>query len=61
MHWAQSGFHAAEPVASARSRSNEAIGQQVKANFIASDRTYGGRLARSCFEGVDYGLHRTSG
>jgi putative transposase len=40
----RSGFHAwlTRPP-SARSRSDEAVGQQVKASFAASDRTYGAR------------------
>ena len=45
---------------SARSRSDEAIGQRVRASFIASDRTYGARRVwRDLLaEGVDCGLHR---
>src|ERR1700692_824958 len=45
---------------SARSRSDEAVGQQVKASFIASDRTYGARRVwRDLLAGgVDCGLHR---
>jgi putative transposase len=39
-----SGFHAwLNRSPSARSRSDEAVGQQVKASFLASDRTYGAR------------------
>src|SRR6202790_5839452 len=45
---------------SARSRSDEAVGQQVKASFIASDRTYGARRVwrDMLAEGVSCGLHR---
>jgi putative transposase len=45
---------------SARSRSDEALGQQVKASFVDSDRTYGARRVwRDLLaEGADCGLHR---
>jgi putative transposase len=45
---------------SARSRSDEAVGQQVKASFAASDRTYGARrIWRDLLAaGVECGLHR---
>jgi putative transposase len=45
---------------SARSRSDAAVGQQVKASFIASDRTYGARRVWHDLlaEGIDCGLHR---
>jgi hypothetical protein len=40
----RSGFHAwLNRSPSARSRSDEAVGQQVKASFLASGRTYGAR------------------
>ena len=40
----RSGFHAwLNRSPSARSRSDEAVGQKVKASFLASDRTYGAR------------------
>ncbi len=57
----RSGFHAwLNRSPSARSRSDEAVGQQVKASFIASDRTYGARRVwRDLLaDGVDCGLHR---
>jgi putative transposase len=45
---------------SARSRSDEAVGQQVKTSFLASDRTYGARRVwRDLLpDGVECGLHR---
>jgi hypothetical protein len=45
---------------SARSRSDEALGQQVKPSFVASDRTYGARRVWHDLlaEGADCGLHR---
>jgi putative transposase len=45
---------------SARSRSDERVGPQVKASFLASDRTYGARRVwRDLLaEGVNCGLHR---
>src|SRR3954454_11012264 len=45
---------------SARSRSDERVGQQVKASFLASDRTYGARRVwRDLLaDGVECGLHR---
>jgi putative transposase len=57
----RSGFHAwlgRSP--SARSRSDEALGQQVKASFVGSERTYGARRVwRDLLaEGADCGLHR---
>ena len=40
----RSGFHAwLNRTPSARSRSDEADSRQVKASFLASDRTYGAR------------------
>ena len=40
----RSGFHAwLTRTPSARSRSDEALGAQVEASFLASDRTYGAR------------------
>ena len=43
----RSGFHAwLNRSPSARSQSDETVGQQVKVSFLASDRTYGGRLRR---------------
>ena len=54
------GGSVAQAAPSARSRSDEAVGQQVKASFIASDRTYGARRVwRDLLaDGVDCGLHR---
>jgi putative transposase len=45
---------------SARSRSDEALGQQVKASFVGNERTYGARRVwRDLLaEGADCGLHR---
>jgi putative transposase len=57
----RSGFHAClNRSPSARSRSDEAVGQQVKASFLASDRTYGARRVwRDVLaDGVECGLHR---
>ncbi len=57
----RSGFHAwLTRSPSARSRSDERIGQQVKASFLASDRTYGARRVwRDLLaEGVACGLHK---
>ena len=57
----RSGFHAwLNRSPSARSRSDEAVGQRVKASFVASDRTYGARRVwRDLLaEGVNCGLHR---
>ena len=57
----RSGFHAwLNRSPSARSRSDEAVGQQVKASFLASDRTYGARRVwRDLLaDGVECGLHR---
>src|SRR3984893_15314108 len=57
----RSGFHAwLNRSPSARSRSDEAVGQQVKASFLASDRTYGARRVwRDLLaDGVTCGLHR---
>src|SRR3569832_1845106 len=40
----RSGFHAwLNRSPSAKSRSDETVGQQIKASFLASDRTYGAR------------------
>jgi len=57
----RSGFHAwLDRCPSARSRSDEALGQRVKASFVGSDRTYGApRVWRDLLaEGADCGLHR---
>ena len=57
----RSGFHAwLNRSPSARSRSDEAVGQQVKASFLASDRTYGARRVwRDVLsDGVACGLHK---
>lgn len=57
----RSGFHAwLNRSPSARSRSDEVLGQQVKASFLASDRTNGARRVwRDLLaDGVDRGLHR---
>jgi len=57
----RSGFHAwLNRSPSPRSRSDEAVGQQVKASFLASDRTYGARRVwRDLLaDGVECGLHR---
>src|SRR3979490_2867745 len=57
----RSGFHAwLNRSPSARSRSDETVGQQVKASFLASDRTYGARRGwhDPLAGGVEWGLHR---
>jgi putative transposase len=57
----RSGYHAwLNRSPSARSRSDETVGRQVKASFVASDRTYGARRVwRDLLaEGVECGLHR---
>src|SRR6478752_8910249 len=57
----RSGFHAwLNRTPSARSRSDEAVGQQVKTSFLASDRTYGARRVwRDLLAaGQSCGLHR---
>ena len=57
----RSGFHAwLNRSPSARSRSDETVGQQVKASFVTSDRTYGARRVwRDLLaDGVECGLHR---
>jgi putative transposase len=57
----RSGFHAwLNRTPSARSRSDEVMGRQVKASFLASHRTYGARRVWRDLveEGVDCGLHR---
>jgi putative transposase len=57
----RSGFHAwLNRSPSTRSRSDEALGQQVKASFVASDRTDGARRVwRDLLaEGAERGLHR---
>ena len=57
----RSGFHAwLNRSPSARSRSDETAGQQVKASFLASDRTYGARRVWKDLlaDGVECGLHR---
>jgi putative transposase len=57
----RSGFHAwLNRSPSARSRSDETVGQQVKASFLACDRTYGARRVwRDLLaDGVECGLHR---
>ena len=57
----RSGFHGwlGRP-RSARSRSDEALGAQVRASFLASDRTYGARRVWHdvLAEGAACGLHR---
>src|SRR4051794_25085750 len=57
----RSGFHAwLKRTPSVRSRSDEAVSQQVKASFLVSDRTYGARRVwRDLLaNGVECGLHR---
>ena len=57
----RSGFHAwLNRSPSDRSRSDEAVGRQVRASFLASDRTYGARRVWHdvLAEGVECGLHR---
>lgn len=57
----RSGFHAwLKRAHSARSRRDETVGRQVKASFLASDRTYGARRVwRDLLAGgIDCGLHR---
>ncbi|MBN9586107.1 MAG: IS3 family transposase [Afipia sp.] len=57
----RSGFHAwLNRSPSARSRSDEAIGERIRASFTSSDRTYGARRVwRDLLaEGIDCGLHR---
>ena len=57
----RSGFHAwLTRSPSARSRSDEALGAQVKTSFLASDRTYGARRVwRDLLaNGSECGLHR---
>jgi putative transposase len=57
----RSGFHAwLNRTSSARSRSDEAVSQQVKASFLASGRTYGARRVWHDLlaDGVACGLHR---
>src|SRR6185312_8903043 len=57
----RSGFHAwLNRSPSIRSRSDETVGQQIKASFLASDRTYGARRVwRDLLaDGVECGLHR---
>jgi putative transposase len=57
----RSGFHAwLNRTPSARSRSDEVLGQRVKASFVASDRTYGARRVwhDMLAEGFACGLHR---
>ena len=57
----RSGFHAwLNRSPSARSRSDEATGERIRASFISSDRTYGARrIWRDLLaEGIDCGLHR---
>src|SRR4051812_25008219 len=52
----RSGFHAwLNRTPSARSRSDEAVSLQVKASFLASDRTFWRDLLA---DGVECGLHR---
>ncbi len=61
MNVSRSGFHAwLNRSPSARSCSDDAVGRQVKASFLASDRTYGARRVwRDLLaEGIDCGLHR---
>ncbi|MGY3464724.1 hypothetical protein ACVW0I_001595 [Bradyrhizobium sp. LM6.11] len=57
----RSGFHAwLNRSPSARSRGDEAVSRQVKASFVARDRTYGARRVwRDVLaDGVECGLHR---
>ena len=57
----RSGFHAwLNRSPSARSSSDEALGTQVKASFLASDRTYGARRVWHDLlaNGAECGLHR---
>ena len=57
----RSGLHAwLTRSPSARSRSDEALGTQVKASFLASDRTYGARRVWQDLlaNGSQCGLHR---
>ena len=57
----RSGFHAwLKRPASARARSDEALGARVRASFVDSDRTYGARRVwRDVLAaGVSCGLHR---
>ena len=57
----RSGFHAwLNRTPSARSLSDEVLGQRVKASFVASDRTYGARRVwhDMLAEGFACGLHR---
>jgi putative transposase len=57
----RSGFHAwLNRAPSARSRSDEMLGQRVKASFVASDRTYGARRVWHDLlaDGLACGLHR---
>lgn len=57
----RSGFHAwLNRSPSARSRSDEATGERIRASFISSDRTYGARRVwRDLLAaGIDCGLHR---
>ncbi len=57
----RSGFHAwLNRTPSARSRSDEVLGQRIKASFVASDRTYGARRVWHdvLAEGFACGLHR---
>jgi putative transposase len=57
----RSGFYAwLNRSPSARSRSDEATGERVRASFISSDRTYGARRVwRDLLAaGIDCGLHR---
>ncbi len=57
----RSGFHAwLTRSPSARSGTDERVGQQVKASFLASDRTYGARRVwrDRLAEGVSCGLHK---
>jgi putative transposase len=57
----RSGFHAwLSRSPSVRARSDEALGAQVKASFVGSDRTYGARRVWHdvLTEGASCGLHR---
>ena len=57
----RSGFHARlNRSPSARSRSDETVGRQVKASFLASDRTYGARRVWKDLlaDGIECGSHR---
>ena len=61
LHVSRSGFHAwLSRSPSARTRSDEVLGTQVKASFVGSDWTYGARRVWHdvLAEGATCGLHR---